>query len=132
MVTLSRLWKSLSKEQVLKLINKYSKRYAAQSTNPSEFVDMIDKAIQQTRKIEIWYTSVADGEEVRRIISPIAWQAKKGFVYVVAYNNLGEVRTYRLDRISKLKETWTDALGGEYDNYYDYYSDDITRQFEPS
>lgn len=129
MLRLSRLFISLSKEQVHSIIRANRHRYARQSSNPSEFVEMIDKAIQLGRKVEIWYTSVADGVEVRRIVSPLAWQTKKNFVYCVCYNNHGDVRTYRLDRITKVKESWTDARTGPYDNYYEYFKDDIVPQY---
>lgn len=122
---LSRLWYSESKDTVLALLQ----RTAAQTENPTEFVDMLDKAIQQGRKCYIWYTP-ANGSEEMRLVSPLAWQAKNGIVLLVAYNNHGETRTYRLDRIRKVKESWTDGLEGPYSNYYDYYADDITRQFE--
>lgn len=111
---LSRLDTFLSTPEVRLLLRQ--RRTARQSTNPEEFVDLIDGAIRKGRKIEIWYTAVGQGE-IRRIISPLGWQAKGSLIYICSYNNHGNVRTYRLDRMAKVKETWTKALTGYYSPY---------------
>lgn len=95
---------------------------AKQSTDPGEIVQLIDRAIFNGRKIIIQYEPLSPNypSEERRI-TPIAWRVtKEGLILVVAYNNWGETRTYRLDHISKVQETWTDGREGPYDNMYDY------------
>lgn len=86
-------------------------------------VDIIDKAIFEHNKIYIWYTAVGE-DEVMRLVTPLAWQAKNGFMYVTSINGWGEIRTYRLDRISKVKEAFKPGKSHDvYDNMYDFIDD---------
>lgn len=118
----SRLERSLTAKEVLQIIAAHPCRYrrAKTSTNPSEFVEIIDRAIFRNQKIYIWYTPANGGEEMR-LITPLAWKASNGNVLVTSVNGWGEVRTYRLDRITKVKEAF---IGGyehdTYSNMYDY------------
>ena len=122
MRTHSRLNRSLTASEVLEILrrNPCTRRNAKTSSDPSEFVQIIDRAIFKGQKIYIWYTPASEGEEMR-LVTPLAWKASKGNVLVTCVNGWGEVRTYRLDRITKVKEAFID--GAEHDTYtnmYDY------------
>lgn len=97
------------------------------SKDPSRFVDIIDLAIQKKKKIWVTYEAEEDDfVEEARMLTPLSWRiTKDGHVLLVAYQYEGETHTYRLDRFTEVKSTGTPGQSGEYDTYYDYYSDII-------
>lgn len=119
--SLRRLIFSLSKATILRCL----KRIARTGNSQTEIVDILDKAIFSSQKVKIWYQAETDGfVEVARNVTPIAWRVTKaGNALVVCYNGWQEVRTYRVDRILKVKELFIGAYEGEYSNMYSYTSE---------
>lgn len=58
---------------------------------------LLQEAVWQNHKVQMAY--IRDGERVERLISPLGLVAKRGVWYVVAESG-GELRTYRVSRIS--------------------------------
>lgn len=109
-------------------VSQYAYRAAKTSTNPSDFVEIIERAIFRNQKIKISYKAESDQfSEVDRNITPLGWQLKNSKIYLTAINAFHEIRTYRLDRITKVKELFIKGFEDEnYDNYYDYIKKDQT------
>lgn len=101
------------------------------SKDPSRFVDIIDLAIQKKQKIWVTYEAAEDDfVEEARMLTPLSWRiTKDGNVLLVAYQYEGETHTYRLDRFTEVKSTGKPGQKGDYDTYYDYYSDIIQPDF---
>lgn len=124
---------TLTVDQVVDFMN----RQKLATKNTSKFADLLDKAIQKQQRISIIYAAAEDDYlEEKRIVTPLAFQIKKPqhemreYVYLVAYNYEGGVRTYRFDR---LKEVKTVSLPGKYEgpylDYYTFYEDQIEPDF---
>lgn len=125
---------SLSASEVIAFM-----RIHKQGTKDHEkFAELAERSIQKNEKLNILYTAKTDDfEQIRRVVSPLAFQVKspkseggKQFIYLCSYNTNGDVRTYRFDRIQEMKTTSKPAkYDGDYDPFYDYYSDDIIPDF---
>jgi DNA polymerase-3 subunit epsilon len=62
----------------------------------------IEEALRSERRLHIRYVS-ADGEETRRVVTPLHVTAHAGYLYLVAMCHLrNEERTFRLDRIVEI------------------------------
>lgn len=124
---------TLTADQVIDFMTR--QKLATKNTN--RYADLLDKAIQKQQRISIIYAAAEDNYvEEKRIVTPLAFQIKRPknemreYVYLVAYNYEGGVRTYRFDR---LKEVKTVSLPGKYEgpylDYYTYYEDRIEPDF---
>lgn len=94
---------------------------AKQGYSQSDIEALMVKAIMSDQKVKIWYNAESDNfvEEVRNI-SPLNIRVtKKGKYIVTSINGFHEIRTYRLDRISRIKELFIPAFKDpQYSNYY--------------
>ena len=77
------------------------------NTKDIPYIDRIDAAIENRRKLKIEYDSEAKGQIVSRLICPVKILISEGFAYILAIseNRHGSPIKYRLDRIKALEDT---------------------------
>lgn len=96
---------------------------AKQGYTQSDIEAIFVKAIMSDQKVKIWYNAESDNfaEKVRNV-SPLNIRVtKKGKYIVTSINGFREIRTYRIDRTTRIKELFIPAFKDPtYSNYYSW------------